>query len=65
MARGDDRSGDFEVVEQVGAELATVVLQTLDALQDQPGTIGSSGQRASSSIDVSGRFDQQKTSPWV
>ena len=37
MARGDDRSNDFEVVEQVGTELSEEVLRVLEQMKDTKG----------------------------
>ncbi|HWE36253.1 MAG TPA: hypothetical protein VG406_06745 [Isosphaeraceae bacterium] len=37
MARGEDRAGDFEVVERVGRRLADEVLDVLRGMEDRPG----------------------------
>ena len=37
MARGEDRAQDFDVVEQVGMELATSVLSVLEQMKATPG----------------------------
>lgn len=59
MARGDDRAPDFEVVEQVGAELAASVLAALEHLKAQPGHAQKLAV-AQSMLDVSGRFDKER-----
>jgi hypothetical protein len=37
MARGDDRGGDFEIVERVGRRLTDEVLDVLHGMKDRPG----------------------------
>ena len=59
MVRGDDRAQDFDVVEQVGAELATSVLGVLEQMKATPGRADKLAL-AESTIDVQGRFDKDR-----
>ena len=59
MARSDDRAQDFDVVEQVGAELATSVLGVLEQMKARPGRADKLAI-AESTIDFQGRFDKDR-----
>ncbi|WP_165227070.1 neutral/alkaline non-lysosomal ceramidase N-terminal domain-containing protein [Aquisphaera insulae] len=53
MARGEDRGGDFQVVERVGSRLADEVLEVLKGMGSRPGrsdrlTVGSKAMRVAS-----------------
>lgn len=56
MARGDDRSGDFQVVEAMGSMLATEVMRALAFIQDKPG-VSDSFQALSSESTFAHRFE--------
>ncbi len=60
MARGDDRTADFEVVEQVGRDLAQEVIQVLDRMGSEAGR-AEQLRIASSTLSVQGRWDPQIT----
>ena len=59
MARSEDRAQDFEVVEQVGAELATCVLGVLELMKATPGRADKLAI-AESTTEVAGRFDRDR-----
>ncbi|WP_152054490.1 neutral/alkaline non-lysosomal ceramidase N-terminal domain-containing protein, partial [Tautonia marina] len=56
MARGDDRDGDFAVVERVGRRLAEEVLDVLERLEDEPGS-SKSLSSASAELTVENRWE--------
>ncbi len=60
MARGDDRTKDFEVVEQVGTELGTEVLRVLEQMKNETGK-SESLRVASSTIDFDRRWESDRS----
>jgi neutral ceramidase len=60
MARGDDRSLDFNVVEKMGSLLATEVLRALAFIEDQPGR-SESFKSLSSTSSFTHRFEPAET----
>ncbi len=56
MARGEDREGDFDVVERVGRRLAEEVLDVLERTEDEPG-VSNSLSMASTRMQVKSRWD--------
>lgn len=59
MARGDDRSGDFELVERMGQLLATDVLRVLANIEDEPG-VSEELLTSSSLIQVANRWNPER-----
>src|SRR5690606_3570561 len=59
MARGEDRDGDFEIVERVGRRLAEEVLDVLDRIEQEPGTSDTLAS-ASTLLTVPNRWDEDE-----
>ncbi len=70
MARGDDRAGDFELVERMGTVLADEVLEVLEYLKSTPGK-SLQFSSVSSQVNVLDRWDPEQrvalgvTSLWI
>lgn len=60
MARGDDREGDFELVERMGRLLAEEVIELLDGMDPEQGK-SESLQSSSSSLTMQNRWDPQES----
>jgi hypothetical protein len=59
MARGDDREGDFELVDRVGQLLGAEVIRAVERLDGRPGT-SEEFRTASSSFQVPNRWDADR-----